>query len=52
MYEENRLVSVGWPLSDAVSLCASMRRGREDLERFVREQEAQSREGGNAVLLL
>lgn len=43
MYEA-RLMSIGWPYSEAVSICASMRREREDLEAFVIEEERKARE--------
>lgn len=36
---EQRLISIGFPFSDAVSICHSMRREQDDLERFVIEQE-------------
>jgi len=42
MYEQ-RLMSIGFPLSEAVSICHSMRQDREDLDKFVREQEQAAR---------
>lgn len=52
MREEMRLVSIGWPLSDALTFCASMRRDRMDLERFVKAQEDDYRGSNNGVRLL
>ena len=43
MGEELRLISLGWPLEDAVTLCFSLRKeGR--LEAFVEAEEARARE--------
>lgn len=39
MYEQ-RLMSIGIPFSEAVSICHSMRKEREDLEEYVKEQES------------
>lgn len=38
MYEEQRLMAMGFPISDAVTLCHSMRR-EGALDSFMREQE-------------
>lgn len=51
MHEELRLVSIGWPLSDALTFCHTMRREGNDLERFVRCAEEEYRQE-NAVLIL
>lgn len=42
MYEQ-RLISIGFPISEAVSICNSMLREGEDVERFIREQEQTAR---------
>ena len=52
MREEIRLTSIGWPLSDAITFCNTMRRDREDLEAFVRQEEEEYREKSHAVCLL
>lgn len=52
MREEMRLVSIGWPLSEALTFCHSMRRERKDLERFIKAQEDDYRGSRNAVRLL
>ncbi len=39
MNEERRLMQTGIPLEDAITLCASMRRERDTLERFIEKQE-------------
>lgn len=38
MYDELRLVAIGFPLEDAVSICYSMRK-EGDLEDFIHQQE-------------
>lgn len=38
MYEEQRLISIGFPVSEALGICHAMRRDGV-LEAFVREQE-------------
>lgn len=38
MKDELRLISIGFPLSDAVSICYSLRK-EGTLEAFIREQE-------------
>lgn len=43
MCEEMRLVSIGWPLSDALSMCFTMRKDGYDLERFVRSEEKKAK---------
>lgn len=42
MYAEQRLISIGFPLSDAVSICHSLRK-EGTLEEFVIEQEREYR---------
>lgn len=44
MREEMRLVSIGWPLSDALTFCFTMRKDLEDLEGFVSQAESEYRE--------
>lgn len=44
MREEMRLVSIGWPLSEALSFCHTMRKDLEDLENFVSQAEKEHRE--------
>ena len=41
---EQRLMSIGWPYSEAVAICHYMRRNREDLEAFVSGEERKARE--------
>lgn len=43
MREEMRLVSIGWPLSDALTFCFTMRKDLEDLEGFVSQAEKEYR---------
>lgn len=50
MREEMRLVSIGWPLSEALSFCFTMRKDREDLEGFISKAEAEYKKD-NAVLV-
>lgn len=38
MYEEQRLIMIGFPLDDAINICHSMRKDGS-LETFVEEQE-------------
>lgn len=47
MSNEMRLVSIGWPLSDALSICYSLPKDGYDLERFIKCEEQKARE--NAV---
>lgn len=44
MREEMRLVSIGWPLSDALTFCFTMRKDLEDLEGFISKAEREYRE--------
>lgn len=39
-HEERRLLSIGFPLEDALALCNSMRRDDGELETFVNKQES------------
>lgn len=51
MRDEMRLVSIGWPLSEALSFCFTMRKDLEDLEGFISQAEAQYKDA-HAVLTL
>lgn len=42
MHEEQRLISIGFPFSEAVAICHAMRR-EGTLTDFIREQEAMRR---------
>lgn len=44
MLEEIRLVSIGWPLSDALSVCFTLKRDGYDVEKFVRAEEKKAKE--------
>lgn len=50
MYEEQRLMALGFPISDAVTLCHSLRR-EGTLESFMREQEALNKNFKNDQVL-
>lgn len=43
MREEMRLVSIGWPISEALNFCYTMRKDLEDLEGFVSREESEYR---------
>lgn len=43
IYEEQRLISLGWPLEDAVTLCNSLRK-EGVLQAFVEAEEEKARE--------
>lgn len=43
MYEEQRLISIGFPISDALSVCHSLRKDGT-LQSFVEEKEKEFRE--------
>lgn len=43
MTEERRLMAVGMPLEDAISICHKLRRERNELSEFVRRKEAERR---------
>lgn len=43
MYEEQRLVSIGFPLEDAVSVCHTLRKDGT-LDEFVKAEEDKNRE--------
>lgn len=50
MNEEIRLIRLGWPLEDALTLCFSLRKeGR--LEAFVEAEEAKARDEANYILV-
>lgn len=39
MTEECRLMAVGMPLEDAITICHALRRERDELPEFIRRQE-------------
>lgn len=43
MTEERRLMAAGMPLDEAISICHSLRRERDELPEFVRKKEAEHR---------
>lgn len=49
MSNEMRLVSIGWPLSDALTFCHTMKKDGYDLERFIACAEEEHRKE-NALL--
>ncbi len=48
IYEEQRLISMGWPLEDALTLCHSLKK-EGMMEQFVKELEEKYRETGKAA---
>lgn len=43
MYEQ-RLMSIGYPFTDAFNICRSFRRDRLDLDKFVKSEEQKAKE--------
>jgi len=49
MYEEQRLISFGYPLEDALTLCHSLRR-EGLLEKFIEEEEKSIKDQNERIL--
>lgn len=43
MTEERRLMTVGVPLDDAISICHALRRERDELPELIHQKEAERR---------